>query len=166
MDLINKKRTQWRNNIRRQDLDQQKEKIRKEMRNKDYRDSCINLIRDIVENSPRNILMELAEQMQDQEPLRKGVFAESVWCYLTSPCFTISKRGNIGLGNLLVQIYPYLSDHSKLHLACPTIVTSILREYYRSSLTKDTHFFNQIGRICNTLCYQTLRQSNFHINIT
>jgi hypothetical protein len=61
MDLINKKRTQWRNNIRRQDLDQQKEKIRKEMRNKDYRDSCINLIRDIVENSPRNILMELAE---------------------------------------------------------------------------------------------------------
>ena len=44
MDSINKKRTQWRNNIRRQDLEEQKRKIRKEVTNKDHRDYCISLI--------------------------------------------------------------------------------------------------------------------------
>jgi hypothetical protein len=48
MDSINKKRTQWRNNIRRQDLEEQKRKIRKEVTNKDHRDYCISLIQGVI----------------------------------------------------------------------------------------------------------------------
>ena len=48
MDSINKKRSQWRNNIRRQDLEEQKSKIRKEVTNKDHRDYCISLIQTAI----------------------------------------------------------------------------------------------------------------------
>ena len=48
MDSINKKRSQWRNNIRRQDLEEQKRKIRKEVTNKDHRDYCISLIQGVI----------------------------------------------------------------------------------------------------------------------
>jgi hypothetical protein len=85
--------------------------------------------------------VKLGEEMEKQDSGRKGVFAEGVWCYLTSPHFANSKRTQVGLGNLVVKIYHHLSDHSKLLLACPALVTPLLREYSGCLESRDTSFF-------------------------
>jgi hypothetical protein len=67
--------------------------------------------------------------MEKQSVSKRSMLAEAIWCYLTSPVFTNSKRAQRGLGNLVVKIFDYLSDKSKMLLACAPLVTSLLREY-------------------------------------
>ena len=116
MELLQRKRSALRVEIRRKEVDALMRAKREQLTFHDHQHRILGMINEGLSAHPASIFTDMAHYFRSCTAIEGKAFANAVWKYLVSSKFRQSSISCEGLPQLLVGIIPLLAQHERRQL--------------------------------------------------